>query len=367
MPQTLIEELRNVVENTSAVSKDRSRRRELHSKAVKSMLAPSLAKIHDYLSEFKQHLSTLDPSTDVDLSLRQIGVIKDLQQTHYKLMSGTDPLKSVILTAELIGENPVKLGFQYEGNAGILIDNLMHEGLSIISHNVTRAYTPEQTILMEVEPKIPVRMEFKINPEEEIIDLTVNNFEELGERRHTLTANEVDDNMLDQLGKYILRRENNFLTSGVSWGYRKRLREKLDADLEEKRKTLAETAEVVVGRLRDILAKKEEARVLQISFRDQEIELSPKDLPYRLGRKNVMGMVIDSSHASRQHSTIIREDNKVLLCDHSNNGTFVKPEGEGEFRLKNGQFELKGRGLICLGEPITDDNEDTIYYSYPEE
>lgn len=366
MPETLIQELRNVVQSTSGIQQDQSRRRELHSKAVKSMLAPSLAKIHDYLSEFKQHLASLDPETDVTLSLRQIGSITDLQQMHYKLVSGTDPLKSVILTAELVGQEPVKMGFQYEGNAGILIENLKQEGLVVLSHNVTRAYTPEQTILMEIGPKIPVRLEFKINPDEEIIDLIINNFEELGERRHTLTASEVNDEMLDQLGKYILRRENDFLTSGVSWGYRKRLREKLDADLDEKRKTLAETAEVVVGRLRNMLAKKEESRVIQLSFRDQEIELSPKELPYRLGRKNVMGMVIESSHASRQHATIISEDNKVLVCDHSNNGTFVKPEGEGTFRLKNGQFELAGRGLICLGEPITDENEDTIYYCYNE-
>jgi len=367
MPQTLIEELRTVVQKTSGSQPDKSRRRELHGKAVTSLLAPGLARIHQYLSEFKQYLATLAPDTNVDLSLREFGVMTDLKQTHYQLRSGTDPLKSVIFVAELIGEKPVKLGFQYIGEASELIQNLKREGLTIRAHSVTHEGTDDQTILMELEAKVPIQMEFKINPEQETIDLTVTNFEELGVRRHTLTANDVNDEMLDELGKYILRRENELLTGGVSWGYRKRLRERLDSDLEEKRRGLAETTEVVVSKLRDMLVRKESDSNLQLSFRDVEVVVDTKELPYRFGRKNIMGMVIDSPHASRQHATLIREDDKILLCDHSNNGTFVKPEGEGTFRLKNGQYELSGRGLICLGQPITDDNEDTIYYCLTED
>ena len=53
MPQTLIEELRKGAQETSGNQPDKLRRRKLHGKAVTSLLAPSLAKIHQYLSEFK--------------------------------------------------------------------------------------------------------------------------------------------------------------------------------------------------------------------------------------------------------------------------------------------------------------------------
>jgi len=329
MPQTLIEELRRVAHKNSGKQPDKLRRRELHKKAVSSVLAPSLAKIHEYLSEFKQYLSTLDPETNVDLSLREFGKLSGLQQTHYRLLSGSDPLTSLVLAAELQGDNPVRLGFQYEGDASVLLSDLKLEGLTIISHTVRLAGTPEQTVLMEIEAKIPVKMEFRINTAHDTVDLEVTNFEELGERRHTFAAKDINDEMLNELGKYILRRENKLLNGSGAWDYRNRLRERLGAAAGDDRNGIAETAEVVVTRLRDMLVRKEGAANLQISFRDIEIALSDKEFPYQLGRKNLVGQVIKSTHASRQHATIIHENDKFLLCDHSNKRTvktsFIMP------------------------------------------
>jgi len=364
MSQTLIEELRKVAQETSGIQSDKLRRRELHGKAVTSLLAPSLAKIHQYLSEFKQHLATLDPDTSVNFSLREYGALTDLQQTHYQLRSGEDPLKSMIFAAELIGAAPVKLGFQYQGEASELIGNLKQEGLTVREHSVRKEGTVEQTILMEIEAKIPIEIKFEMNSAQQVIDLTVNNFEELGERRHTFDVNDINDEMLDELGKYILRRKNTLLTGDVSWGFDKRLNERLESGLDESKVGLAETAEIVVTKLRGILVKKEDSEKLQLSFRDLGVEVQDKDYPYRLGRNNILGMTVSSSHASREHATLIREDKNILLCDHSNNGTFVKPEGERMFRLKNGQYELRGSGQISLGQPVAEGAKNNIFYSF---
>lgn len=364
MPQSLIEELRKGAQQTSGNQPDKLRRRELHGKAVTSLLAPSLAKIHQYLSEFKQHLATLDPDTNVNFSLREFGKLTDLQQTHYQLRSGDDPLKSVVFAAELVGQAPAKLGFQYANEASDLIGSLKEEGLVVREHSVRKEGTSEQTILMEIEAKIPVEMKFEFNSSQQVIDLTVVNFEELGERRHTFGVNDINDEMLDELGKYILRRENTLLTGDVSWGFDKRLNERLDAGPDDSRGGLAETAEIVVTKLRGILVKKEDSKNLQLSFRDLGIEVQEKDFPYRLGRNDIMGMALKSSHASREHATLIKDDGNILLCDHSNNGTFVKPEGERMFRLKNGQYELRGSGFISLGQPVADGSKNNIYYSF---
>ncbi len=362
MSQTLIEELRKVAQKTSGKQPDMARRRELHGKTVTTLLAPSLAKIHQYLSEFKQHLATLDPDTSVNFSLREFGKLTDLQQTHYKLRSGDDPLKSMVFAAELVGQAPVKLGFQYQGEASALIGNLKQEGLIVREHAVRKEGTAEQTILMEIEAKIPVAMKFEMNSAQQVIDLTVTNFEELGERRHTFDVKDINDEMLDELGKYILRRKSALLKSDVSWGFDKRLNERLEAGPDESRGGLAETAEIVVTKLRGMLVKKENVENLQLAFRDLGVEVQEKDFPYRIGRNNILGMRISSSHASREHATLIKENKNILLCDHSNNGTFVKPEGEGMFRLKNGQYQLSGKGQISLGQPVDESSKNIITY-----
>ena len=281
MPQTLIEELRKGAQETSGNQPDKLRRRKLHGKAVTSLLAPSLAKIHQYLSEFKQHLATLAPNTNVNFSLREFGNLTDLQQTHYQLRSGDDPLKSVVFVAELIGKAPVELGFQYAAEASELIGNLKQEGLSVREHSVRKEGTPEQTILMEIDAKIPIEMKFEFNAGQQVIDLTVVNFEELGVRKHTFAIEDINDEMLDELGKYILRRKNTLLKGDVSWGFDKRLSERLESSPDDSRGGLAETAEIVVTKLRGILLKKEDSQNLQLSFRDLGIEVPEKDFPYR--------------------------------------------------------------------------------------
>ena len=170
--------------------------------------------------------------------------------------------------------------------------------------------------------------------------------------------------MLDQLGRYILRRENNFLVSDVGWGYRQRLRERLESDTEAKQRSLTDTAEMFVGKIRTLFSPKR-TNPIKLNYKDQEIELDLTDLPCRLGRKSPAEIKVNSPHVSREHATIAIEGSKLCIRDHSSNGTYIRPEGEEQFKLKDNYYQLKGRGMISLGEPIDDENMDTVYYSVP--
>jgi|GEM_PF-1335584 len=365
MSDKVLDELRFEASQIVHDQESKAERQERLSRAIQEVISPSLRRIYDYLNQFRQHLKVLEPEIIVELPIRGLGVCADLKQGDYRLHSGeSDSLNSVVFSLKLKRTNPCALSFKYPGDAGGLLSSLKEEGLVFAKTTVSGQNTPNQSLRLEVVGEIPVRLEFKANDKSGTIDLIIGNFNQVGTQKHTLKAEHIDDELLDQLGRFILRRDNTFLVNDVSWGYRQRLRQRLEADAEAKQRSLVDTADVFVGKLRTMFQKK--SYCIKINYREHEISLSTKDLPCRLGRKSPAEVKVNTPHVSREHSTIAYEGMKLCLRDHSSNGTYVRPDGEEEFKLKNNYYALKGRGLISLGEPVTDDNPDLVYYSVPD-
>ncbi len=361
MSNSLLEQMKVEAKMVTEIQQSELLRNERHAKAVQSVIGPVLGKIHQYLTEFRQYASVLDKDIMVDFVIQEVGFCQGLVQKSYRLSSGEDPLNSVVFSAELSSAQPIKIGMEYRGKVKPLLDQLRKAGLIINKHNISHPETPKQVVLLDIEPNIPMRMEFKSTEDLKTVKLILSNYDELGTREYTIQADDLTDEMLNELGKFILHKENKFLTEGVSWVSSKGAHEKPGQEFEEKR-GLAETAEIMVGKLRSLFNTKKVGYTV-FSIKDEEIEISNTRLPCVLGRKGTDGLVVDSQHVSRKHASIINENGKVFVCDHSNNGTFIQQEGKEVIKLKGEQIELTGRGKMSLGVPIRDTNPDIIFYS----
>jgi adenylate cyclase len=69
-----------------------------------------------------------------------------------------------------------------------------------------------------------------------------------------------------------------------------------------------------------------------------------------VGRDAVCDLVIPDTTASRRHCTVLRRSDRIVLRDHSTNGTFVTAEGEPEVRVHEAEIPLRRRGWISLGQ-----------------
>lgn len=361
MSNSLLEQMKVEARMVTEIQQSELLRNERHAKAVQSVIGPVLGKIHQYLTEFRQYVGVLDKEVTTDFTIKNVGCCKGLVQKNYRLNSGDDPLNSVVFSAELTSNQPLKIGLEYTGKVKPLMDQLKKAGLMINKHNISHPNTPKQVVLLDIHPNIPMRMEFKANEDLKTIDLIMSNYDELGVRQHTIYVDQLNDKMMNELGKFILHEKNQFLTKSVTQGDNTGLRKKLDHGVEEKR-GLAETAEIMVGKLRSLFNTKKAGHIIFI-VNDDEIEISEDKLPYVLGRKGTDGLIIDSPHVSRKHASIIKEGGKVYLCDHSNNGTYLQTADEEVIKLKGEQTELKSRGKLSLGVPINDKNPNVIFYS----
>ena len=91
------------------------------------------------------------------------------------------------------------------------------------------------------------------------------------------------------------------------------------------------------------------ASKLELSFRDQTIEVSDKRKNVIMGRAEDNDLVIKGNLISRIHAKVEMRRGKFMLVDQSTNGTFVlNLKGEETF-VRRDSKEISGEGTIGLG------------------
>jgi len=88
---------------------------------------------------------------------------------------------------------------------------------------------------------------------------------------------------------------------------------------------------------------------LEVSFRDQTIEVNDKRKSVIMGRAEDNDLVIKGNLISRIHAKVEMRRGKFVLVDQSTNGTFVlNLQGEETF-VRRDSTEIHGEGTIGLG------------------
>jgi adenylate cyclase len=81
-----------------------------------------------------------------------------------------------------------------------------------------------------------------------------------------------------------------------------------------------------------------------------------------LGRDANSDVQLQEPLASRHHCTIERRGGRLVLIDHSSNGTFVTIDSEREFALCHEETVLHGHGALSFGRSSTGATETLIFF-----
>ncbi len=104
------------------------------------------------------------------------------------------------------------------------------------------------------------------------------------------------------------------------------------------------------------------ASKVELSFRDQSIEVSDQHKSVSLGRADDNDLVIKGNLISRIHAKIEMRRGKILLIDQSTNGTFLQNlEGDESF-VRRDSVELHGEGTIGLGRTEEPGSSLAVHY-----
>jgi len=208
----LLDELRQAskaARNKEQLEKESAHRlREIYDKEVN----PRIERIYNYLKELEEHLNYLKPDIRVDCNISGYGTLTDLRQTGYHMEKGRkEVLKKVQFSFRCESEG--ELTFSVEGKKKLhaLMEEMDRAG---IRYGCKRERGGNNEVIgadITVEPVVPVSFEFKGEFETSGIIMTIRNYEDLLWQKSYLNPQQVDDTFLDELGNYIVRKENGFL------------------------------------------------------------------------------------------------------------------------------------------------------------
>lgn len=101
---------------------------------------------------------------------------------------------------------------------------------------------------------------------------------------------------------------------------------------------------------------------LVLEYRGKQQELTPSAQAFTMGRGERSSLVVDRELVSRSHADIEFRQGKFILVDHSTNGTYLLLENGARYFVRREEFTLHDRGIICLGQAVTNNNPDLIHY-----
>jgi hypothetical protein len=314
-------------------------------------LVNGLMEIHAYLHDLIAQLNMVRPDVRHDYQISDFGAMKDLQQGDYKLLcESTYHKESVCIQYSL--QNDDKLEFEVKSRKDDTngLESLKNQGL-------LANFAPNTADKIVIQGFVPVRLDFESQFEDSTIIITTRNLHKLGAHRYMLSPEVIDEDLLDELGKLILSRENRFFD---------RLNEQSLGSLSINRSETSliddtpHTEEMEISRLRSLFNREQH---VYLTYHNVIKDVGSRTQGFILGRAKDSDLVINSDLASRHHARLLFRKGKFVLIDQSTNGTFIKPQGGKEVYVQSEELPLSGSGFISLGKAITVDNDHLIYYS----
>lgn len=108
--------------------------------------------------------------------------------------------------------------------------------------------------------------------------------------------------------------------------------------------------------------------MLVLNYQGIEHSLIEDGADLIIGRTPGCLIQVDSSTVSRAHLTIKFQQRKILLQDHSTNGTYIGNHAESgafsdqDIYIHREEWSMTGKGMLGLGEPVGENNPFLIYF-----
>ena len=321
---------------------------------IRSMqVVASLQTIHNYLHDFIEQLNFVETDIQTHITVDDMGTLEDLHQIDYRLINESSINKeSISLLFSMKNDSQLEVEIDNTIETKERLEELKTLGLLI-------NYTSKTPPIVSIQGHIPVRIEFESDFEESNIHISIENFSRLAKEHYVLNVDHISDELLNEFGKFVLRRENNFMDVLVEDSHGISLIQRPDGTTDEQGNTLR-TEEMDISRLRSIFNREHR---LYLTYHNNIKDLGSRTHGYILGRANDCDLMVKSDLSSRHHAQLVYRKGKFVLIDQSTNGTFVKAQGGKEVYVQGEETPLSGSGFISLGKAVTVDNEHLIYYS----
>jgi hypothetical protein len=236
-----LEKLKKEAEEKQREEQITSQREAQQERIFHAHVKPSLQRLHRYLYDLIQHLKYLKPNILVSYTISGYGEVDNFRQTDYRIhYLGKEEQGDFVVRCTYTG--PFKLRFEKrrEQEAKEQKKYLKKQGLKFHYTEIPDSRYRFAKALFEIEPVIHADFLFEGDIKTNCINLTVKNFNALEQSHYIIKPEEVNESLLDNLAKYLVREPNNLVLQEryyLPTEYRKKLeqvkKEKDQVEFEE--------------------------------------------------------------------------------------------------------------------------------------
>lgn len=252
----LLDDLEQEAQRRKAGVDDEGRAKAEREAAYRTHLEPGMSALHDYLSKLTQNLSFIKPKKTFRYTLAGYGELVLQVEHEYDLKIQSQPASKEIRLSfpcpivtdecpsiEVLGPTKVKTiagAFQRFHIGGVTITKKDANG-EVLAATV------------RARGRITLAATFSADAESGVVRMQFSHFDQLGgQQTKTVTAEQFNEGLYDEIGRYIAREPNNLFREALPDDYRKQLRTKVQQE-EMKRRWESQMAQ----RQREELAEME--------------------------------------------------------------------------------------------------------------
>jgi len=207
-------------------------------KLYKQDVNPRLQKLYRFLKQVVDHLNFLNKNIVADYKFPVIGAVKNFKQSNYiTTVDDTDEIGRIELLFNCLLEKPIVRVIQSTAEVTKLKDFLGEHLIHFDSHT---SYSPSGRAIgvrFEIESQIPVQFTFTVEMDTLDIDLDIYNFLHIGHHRITFRPHELNNDLNDRIGKFIVRQDLGLIKLGMTGEDKEKIRKAIEA---QKKKSFME-------------------------------------------------------------------------------------------------------------------------------
>jgi len=207
-----------------------------------SLISPKMKQLYLYLKEFTQHLNKIEQTKKVLNYSKLFPELGELNQENYKI--NTDGSGGVVNHDKICS-----IHFTYRYHGAAVKEYIHHTNNKLEADRITDFLTSHKVpytsannlssknngaLNFYITKDIPVLFKFTGNPKKSIINLSIQNHENFEDRTLIIKPNDIDEEYLDKLARYILRKDSEFLNIEIDDDVKKQIRQRIEAEKQAK-------------------------------------------------------------------------------------------------------------------------------------
>ncbi len=207
-----------------------------------SLMSPKMKQLYLYLKEFTQHINKIEQTKKVLNYSKLFPELGELNQENYKI--NTDGSGGVVNYDKI---SLIHFAYRYHG--ATVKEYIHHTSNKLEADRITDfltshkvPYTSANNLASKnngalnfyITKNIPVLFKFTSNPKKSIINLSIKNHENFEDRTIIIKPNDIDEEYLDKLARYILRKDSEFLNIEIDDDVKKQIRQRIEAEKQAK-------------------------------------------------------------------------------------------------------------------------------------